>query len=99
MNTAPRIQNADDLWNHHDPSYRSELLHGEFRKLPFRGYIEGCVSMRLAVPMHEFVRTHRMGAVVAAGTGFVIVQGPDTVRAPSAAFIRRERIPPAGVSA
>ena len=36
---------------------------------------------------------HGAGHLVAAETGFTLARGPDTVRAPDIAFVRRERLP------
>jgi Uma2 family endonuclease len=47
--------------------------------------------VNLTVPLGEYVRTHRLGHVCGAETGFRIARTPDTVRAPDVAFIRRER--------
>ena len=46
------------------------------------------VGWRLA----QHVQTNGLGQVYAAETGFKLASNPDTVRAPDAAFIRRERL-------
>lgn len=53
--------------------------------------------MNLGGPLHAFVRSHDLGVVFGADTGFKIASDPDTVRAPDLAFVRRERIPEGGV--
>ena len=47
----------------------------------------------LARRLSEFVRSHALGLVVAADTGFKLSGNPDTVRAPDVAFIRASRVP------
>ncbi len=49
--------------------------------------------MNLAVELGTHVRTHQLGVVYAAETGFTLSRRPDTVRAPDVAFIRRDRLP------
>jgi Uma2 family endonuclease len=52
--------------------------------------------MRLAGPIFSHVKANKLGKVYAAETGFHIEHDPDTVRAPDVAFVRRDRLPPAG---
>jgi Uma2 family endonuclease len=55
--------------------------------------------MNLALRLGAHVERTRAGQLFAAETGFTLARGPDTVRAPDIAFIRRERLPdpePAG---
>ena len=40
------------------------------------------------------VLRHKLGAVYAAETGFLLAEKPDTVQAPDWAFVRRERVRP-----
>jgi Uma2 family endonuclease len=49
------------------------------------------------VVVGQFVKTHGLGVVFGAETGFKLTSDPDTVRAPDLAFVRRERIPPEGM--
>lgn len=39
-----------------------------------------------------YVRKHRLGEVYINDTGFVLERGPDTLRGPDVAFVRRERL-------
>ena len=41
--------------------------------------------------MGIYVKTNRLGTAYAGGTGFLLESDPDHVRAPGAAFVRRER--------
>jgi Uma2 family endonuclease len=44
----------------------------------------------------QHVEERGLGAVYAAETGFLLGRDPDTVRAPDAAFVRRERVEEVG---
>jgi hypothetical protein len=52
--------------------------------------------MRIAAQLFQHVEERRLGAVYAAETGFLLARNPDTVRAPDAAFVRRERVEEVG---
>src|SRR5262245_9042674 len=73
---------------------RRELVRGQLKTMPPAGQEHGFVYMNLGGPLHQFVKTHRLGIVFGAETGFKIASNPDTVRAPDVAFVRRGRIPP-----
>ena len=96
MTTATQLLTADDLWNMPDQGGHAELVKGEMRPMSPAGYHHGLVTMRLAAPLHQFVRSQKLGDLVAAETGFVISRDPDTVRAPDIAFVTSERIPKSG---
>jgi Uma2 family endonuclease len=49
--------------------------------------------MNLALRLGNHVGREGAGQVFAAETGFTLARGPDTVRAPDIAFVRRERLP------
>lgn len=97
MSTATQLLTADDLWNMPDHGGHFELVKGELRPMSPASSGHGAVSMNLSAPLHQFVRAQKLGQVLAAETGFIIARDPDTVRAPDAAFVRRERIPASGV--
>ncbi len=96
MSTAVQLLSAEDLWNMPDHGGHHELVKGELRPMSPAGFDHGSVSMNLSGPLHQFVRSRKLGIVVTAETGFVLARDPDTVRAPDAAFIRQERIPASG---
>ena len=52
--------------------------------------------MNLAGTLGQYIRAGSLGQVYAAGTGFQLTTGPDTVRAPDVAFVRQERVVAAG---
>lgn len=97
MSTATRLLTADDLWNMPGHGRRCELVKGELRSMSPAGFDHGSVSMNLSGPLHQYVRSRRLGIVVAAETGFIIARNPDTVRAPDVAFVKMSRVPASGI--
>jgi Uma2 family endonuclease len=79
-----------------DDGYRHELVKGELIRMAPAGFQHGEVAMNIGAPLHEYVKSHDLGRVYAAETGFILARDPDTVRAPDAAFIRQERVEKAG---
>jgi Uma2 family endonuclease len=61
--------------------------------MPPAGIEHGKRASRLGARLDSFVEEHDLGVVVAAETGFYLERNPDTVRAPDAAFIRKDRLP------
>lgn len=73
---------------------RCELIRGELiRMSPTKGR-HGTVAMKIGSLIEQFVEARKPGEVLAAETGFLIEQDPDTVRAPDAAFVAKHRVPP-----
>ena len=82
---------ADELWKLPDDGMRRELLEGRLRVMAPAGFEHGRVALDLAALLREHVRKMGLGVTSAAETGFVIARDPDTVRAPDAAFVTKER--------
>ena len=72
---------------------RLELVKGKVYEMPPAGGEHGFVSHNAGLVLGVHVRANGLGMVFAAETGFFIRRNPDTVRAPDAAFIARERLP------
>lgn len=88
---------ADELLAMPDDGYLYELIKGEVIKVsPPPGHEHGLVTMNIAGPLYEYVKSMNLGKVYAAETGFLLEQNPDTVRAAAVAFVKRERIERAG---
>jgi len=83
---------ANDLFEMPDDGNRYELVKGELRMAPPPGSEHGKITMNLAAPLHQHVKSHTLGVVYAAETGFRLESDPDTVRAPDIAFVRAERV-------
>src|SRR6266487_2290141 len=96
---TPTLVTADQLERLRLPDKRVELVKGVLIVKEPAGYRHGAVAARLAKILMDYADAQDLGQVVAAETGFTLASDPDTVRAPDAAFIRRERLPdppPAG---
>jgi Uma2 family endonuclease len=87
---------AEELLRKPDDGFRYELVRGELRKMPPAGSEHGYIAMRLGSWLGRHVEANDLGRVYAAETGFKLTSDPDTVRAPDAAFIGRERVEEAG---
>ena len=97
VSTAKTLITADDLFARPDDGWRYELVKGELRRMPPSGSEHGAIVMNVGVPVGQFVKSHDLGVVFGAETGFRLASDPDTVRAPDLAFVRRERISEAGI--
>jgi len=61
--------------------------------MPPAGGRHGSVAMRIGSLLSVHVRANDLGEVFAAETGFILRRNPDTVRAPDASFIAKDRLP------
>jgi Uma2 family endonuclease len=84
---------AEELLFAQPPHKRTELVRGVMRVSEPASAVHGLVAMRIGSALAGHVRAHGLGEVFAAETGFTLARDPDTVRAPDAAFIRRDRLP------
>lgn len=85
-----RLVTADELLRMPEVSVRYELVRGVVRERPLHGIRTGALTADLLVDLARHVEGHRLGSVYAP-VGFKLASHPDTVRAPSVAFLRRER--------
>lgn len=83
---------AEELLRLPDDGHRHELVKGELRSMAPAGGMHGVIAVRMTLSLGNHVRTHNLGEVFAAETGFRIATNPDTVRAPDVAFVSRARI-------
>lgn len=83
---------ADEFWRMSNDGSRYELVAGELIQMPPSGFLHGSVAMNCGSLLREYVRKYDLGVVSAAETGFKLRQNPDTVRAPDAAFVTKERV-------
>ena len=92
MTTKRRLVTAGELLDMPDDGWRYELVRGELRRMPPAGFEHGRLASEAGSSLRNYVREHNLGVVCASETGFMIGTEPDHVRAPDAAFVRRERI-------
>ncbi len=87
------LMTAEELLHANIPDKRTELVRGVLVVREPPGGRHGSVTMNLALRLGNHVEREGAGQVFAAETGFTLARGPDTVRAPDIAFVRRERLP------
>lgn len=97
LNAQPTLLTAEDLWKQPDDGYRYELVKGVIHRMPPAGFEHGIRTVKIGRHLDVYVEKHKLGYVCGAETGFKIAQNPDTVRAPDAAFVRRESIEEKGI--
>ena len=93
VSTQQTWYTAEDLMRLSSLGKRYELVKGELIESPLREGRRGRVASRINHRLGDFVEEHDAGEVFAAETGFRLASSPDTVRAPDAAFVSRERLP------
>jgi Uma2 family endonuclease len=72
---------------------RYELVAGELRIMSPAGWKHGFVVSNLHAKLAFHINSHRLGMLFGAETCFRLSSNPDTVRAPDAAFIKKENLP------
>jgi Uma2 family endonuclease len=93
MTAPPPLLTAEDLLKANIPNKRTELVRGRLVVREPAGWRHGAVTVNLTVRLGQHVDLTGAGQLLAAETGFTLARGPDTVRAPDIAFVRRERLP------
>lgn len=91
--TTSALLTAEELLQLSIPDKHVELVRGVLVVREPPGGRHGRIAMNIAVELGTHVRTHQLGVVYAAETGFTLSRRPDTVRAPDVGFIRRDRLP------
>lgn len=94
MQTKPVT--AEELLKMPDDGVRRELVKGELKEMAPAGDEHGYLVLRIASRLERYVDANKLGRTYTAETGFRIASDPDTVRAPDAAFVSRERVGAAG---
>jgi Uma2 family endonuclease len=102
MVTQERLHTIDDLWAiSHLPQNTGkhfELIEGVLYEMPPTGWLHGDTASELGSEIRQYVKTHQLGRVTAAETGFILFKNPqpggkDTVLAPDVGFIAAQRVP------
>ena len=93
MAVSMKLMTADELLMLPDDGKRYELIEGVLNEMSPPGMTHGLTAMRAGAILFNFVHQRDLGEVFAVETGFILSTGPDTVRAPDAAFVAAERLP------
>lgn len=83
---------AQELLEYSHEPYRTELIAGRLVEMEPAGGLHGLVSGQMCELLSAHVRSRGLGKAFGAETGYVLALDPDTVRAPDASFLSRERI-------
>ncbi len=83
---------AEELLRMPDDGFRYELVRGELKQMAPTGDEHGYIAGEVSAELRNYVKANGLGRAYAAETGFKIYSDPDTVRAPDAAFVSRERL-------
>lgn len=94
--TAP-LMTAEELFQLPDDDYKYELVEGEVIRMPPSGGEHGYFAINVGYLLKNHNKAHDLGVVCGAETGFILKRNPDTVRAPDASFVAKERIPAGGI--
>jgi Uma2 family endonuclease len=94
MAAQPHLLTAEEFAALPREGLRLELVRGELKAMPPAFSDHGAIAMRLGLELGYYIRSHQLGEVYAAETGFLLARNPDTVRAPDFAFIQASRVTP-----
>lgn len=82
---------AEELLRYRHEPYRQELIAGRLCEVEPTGAEHGLVATRIGMLLARHVEAAGLGTALVGDVGFKLASDPDTVRAPDAAFIARER--------
>lgn len=91
--TKPQLLTADDLLRLHSEGVKGELIMGVLDEKVSSGLEHGEIVGNVLSPLHQFVKSRRLGRVFGSDMGILLERDPDTVREPDVAFISAERLP------
>jgi Uma2 family endonuclease len=92
METQTRLITAHELyWHHQETCTRRELVRGVIHDRPLVGWWQSNVTMNAMRALGEFIHAGKLGAFVGPRTGFWVERDPDSVLAPTFAFVAKGR--------
>lgn len=86
-----RPLHAEDLYDLPLDDIRTELVRGDLVREPPASFGHGVRAVEIGYELRRFLEGNPLGVACGAETGFILSRDPDTVRAPDAAFVTRER--------
>jgi Uma2 family endonuclease len=92
MATVERLISAEDLFKMPNLG-RCELVRGVINMMSPAGSEHGRIVWNITLLLGNFIKSHKLGTMRGAETGFIIRHDPDTVLAPDASFILADRLP------
>jgi Uma2 family endonuclease len=98
MSTHTLAITAEDVWNMPEHGGHSELVEGQLRMMEPGNFEHGRVAMTAGRLLGNHVHANGLGVTLGAETGFILARGPDTMRAPDAAFVSQARADAVGPS-
>lgn len=96
MAVTQRLMTAAELSRLPDDGQRHELIGGELRTMAPSGAEHSGMAALHIIVLGQHVLAHDLGRVYSSEGGYLLTTNPDTVRAPDASFITRERVQAAG---
>ena len=97
MVAKTQLVTAEELLDMPDDGFKYELVQGELRKMAPAGSEHSISGIQIGASLFNHVKANNLGRVFGADAGFLLARDPDTVRAPDAAFVRRERVEEVGI--
>jgi Uma2 family endonuclease len=93
MTIDAKLMTADELARLPRGCARHELVRGVLRTMPLIMWLEATVISEITRSLRTHSEERRLGKVWG-NVGFQLTTDPDTVRAASVVFMRRDRLPP-----
>jgi Uma2 family endonuclease len=91
MTADVKLMTAEELAAMPGDGNRYELVDGELIAMAPSFALHGMIAGEILGSLWQHVKRNGLGRVLAADAGYVLKRGPDTVRAPDAAFVRKGR--------
>jgi Uma2 family endonuclease len=94
MTTTPaRLMTAEDLWELPDDGLRHELVRGVLTTVAPPDFDHGLATERVSGAFRDRLRDVPDYYRLTGDSGFTLVRGPDTVRAPDYALVHVSKLP------
>ena len=91
MATTQQLMTAAELAQLPEDGRRHELIEGVLVTMAPSSGEHAEIALDVAGPLRQYVKAHDLGRTYGAEGGFLVSRNPDTVLAPDAAFVSKER--------